>query len=105
MPRLFILAYKITLATLCNLNHTSGIYLFGSGSLNSDLKNGNTLGDAVFNMSIKSVSKFPSKYKPRFHFSTSVQIPGMEILLGNRHRPGESRTFESLTMFALKTSH
>ena len=61
-------------------DYTSGMYLLGSGSLNSDLKNGKTLGEAVFNMSMKSGSKLPSKYKPLFHFSTSVQIPGMKMV-------------------------
>ena len=66
--------------TFHEYTYTSGMYLFGSGSLNSDLKNGKTLGEAVFNMSMKSGSKLPSKYKPLFHFSTSVQIPEVEMI-------------------------
>ena len=60
---------------ILNLIHspTSAMYLFGSGSLNSALNNDNIFGEAVFNMSINSGSKFPSQYTPLNHFSVVLQ--------------------------------
>ena len=60
---------------ILNLIHspTSAMYLFGSGSLNSALNNDNIFGEAVFNMSMNSGSKFPSQYTPLNHFSVVLQ--------------------------------